>query len=422
MHMMPATLRFVGKKQYEIDAHWALYCENYLEGFHIPYVHHALNEIVDYGHYTTETFRYSSLQTRVRRRGQNGSVGRADICFIFPNTMFNFYPWGISVNVVRPVSPSKSVVEFLTYVSDECLIDRRCGCRPSWRRDGRRSGRRECAEGNPVAVLFARPIFADTRAGNAPFSSPDRGIYERRMMAKVSIKRSKSLGPRSSSTTSFIIKRRRPRSRTSNSINCSSGSRRSRQSIRISITPDSPTQRVGGKATVTEAVHAHGAADVARQFSYSLDDLKAFTERCERLAEGRKLDYVAELKIDGLSVSLHYENGILDGRCDARRRTTGDDVTQNVKTITHDPAASEKGRSAACRGPRRGVSFAVPIRKEQRRARDAGRENVCQRPQLCVGYASDARLGGRRVAAAGYVPVRRFSRDAKNVCDALRRF
>ena len=45
--------------------------------------------------------------------------------------------------------------------------------------------------------------------------------------------------------------------------------------------------------------------------SYGLDDLNAFTERCERLAEGRKLDYVAELKIDGLSVSLHYENGIL---------------------------------------------------------------------------------------------------------------
>jgi choline monooxygenase len=42
--------------------------------------------------------------------------------FIFPNLMFNFYPWGVSVNVVRPVSPSHSVVEFLSYVSDESKL------------------------------------------------------------------------------------------------------------------------------------------------------------------------------------------------------------------------------------------------------------------------------------------------------------
>jgi choline monooxygenase len=41
--------------------------------------------------------------------------------------MFNFYPWGISVNVVRPVTPSKTVVEFLTYVSDESLLNKGAG-------------------------------------------------------------------------------------------------------------------------------------------------------------------------------------------------------------------------------------------------------------------------------------------------------
>ncbi len=105
-------LRLTERKEYEVDAHWALYCENYLEGFHIPYVHKALNEIVDYGTYTTETFRYTSLQTGY---DDAGSVA-ARYLFLFPNTMFNFYPWGISVNVVRPVSPSECVVEFLTYV------------------------------------------------------------------------------------------------------------------------------------------------------------------------------------------------------------------------------------------------------------------------------------------------------------------
>jgi choline monooxygenase len=115
-------LRLMASREYEIDAHWALYCENYLEGFHIPYVHHSLNEVVDYGTYATELFRYSSLQTAL-----SGDELAARYLFLFPNTMFNFYPWGISVNVVRPVSPSKTIVEFLTYVGDESLIDKGAG-------------------------------------------------------------------------------------------------------------------------------------------------------------------------------------------------------------------------------------------------------------------------------------------------------
>lgn len=119
----PEALRLTATREYEIEAHWALYCENYLEGFHIPYVHHGLNDIVDYGSYTTETFPYSSLQTGF---DDAGNVA-AKYLFIFPNLMFNFYPWGISVNVVRPITSSKSVVEFLTYVSDELLIDKGAG-------------------------------------------------------------------------------------------------------------------------------------------------------------------------------------------------------------------------------------------------------------------------------------------------------
>jgi choline monooxygenase len=110
--------KLTARRDYEVNAHWALYCENYLEGFHIPFVHKSLNEIVDYGTYTTETFRFSSVQTGYDEHGN--VAGR--YLFIFPNLMFNFYPWGISVNVVRPVSPSESVVEFLTYVSDESKL------------------------------------------------------------------------------------------------------------------------------------------------------------------------------------------------------------------------------------------------------------------------------------------------------------
>jgi choline monooxygenase len=102
-------------KDYEVAAHWALYCENYLEGFHIPYVHKSLNEIVDYGTYTTETFRYSSLQTGFD--DERNVAGQ--YLFIFPNLMLNFYSWGISVNIVEPISRSRSRVKYLTFVSDE---------------------------------------------------------------------------------------------------------------------------------------------------------------------------------------------------------------------------------------------------------------------------------------------------------------
>lgn len=116
-------LKLISTREYEVAAHWALYCENYLEGFHIPFVHHSLNEIVDYGTYSTETFRYSSLQTGFD--SDKKIAGR--YLFIFPNTMFNFYPWGVSVNVVRPITSSKSMVEFLTYVSDETLTGEGAG-------------------------------------------------------------------------------------------------------------------------------------------------------------------------------------------------------------------------------------------------------------------------------------------------------
>nr|MBA2379311.1 NAD-dependent DNA ligase LigA [Blastocatellia bacterium] len=102
------------------------------------------------------------------------------------------------------------------------------------------------------------------------------------------------------------------------------------------ITPDSPTQRVGGKAE-SLTPFTHTVPLMSLDNSYSLDDLKAFTERCERLADGRKLEYVAELKIDGLSVSLHYTGGVLSAAATRGDGRTGDEVTQNARTIRSVP-------------------------------------------------------------------------------------
>lgn len=115
-------------KEYFIDANWALYCENYLEGFHIPFVHAGLNAIIDYGDYETELFfPFSSLQIGISKTGEDcfdlpasspdqGKKIAAYYFWIFPNMMFNFYPWGLSINIVQPLSVHKTKISFLTYV------------------------------------------------------------------------------------------------------------------------------------------------------------------------------------------------------------------------------------------------------------------------------------------------------------------
>lgn len=113
------------------------------------------------------------------------------------------------------------------------------------------------------------------------------------------------------------------------------------------ITPDSPTQRVGGRAESLKPF-VHTVPLMSLDNSYDLDELRAFVERCERLADGRNVDFVAELKIDGLSVALHYENGVLKAAATRGDGNRGDEVTQNVKTIRSVPLrlrADGKGHS-----------------------------------------------------------------------------
>ena len=102
------------------------------------------------------------------------------------------------------------------------------------------------------------------------------------------------------------------------------------------ITPDSPTQKVGGRAEGF-APFRHLVPMMSLDNSYSLEDLRKFDERCQKLADGRDFDYVAELKIDGLSVSLHYENGILIAGATRGDGVVGDDVLSNVKTVRTIP-------------------------------------------------------------------------------------
>jgi choline monooxygenase len=114
-------------REFKVKAHWALYCENYLEGFHIPFVHADLNAVIDFGNYTTELFRYSNLQLGIAKDQDDcfdlppdsvdyGKKIAAYYFFVFPNMMFNFYPWGLSVNVIRPIGIDESKISFYSFV------------------------------------------------------------------------------------------------------------------------------------------------------------------------------------------------------------------------------------------------------------------------------------------------------------------
>src|ERR1700682_1797662 len=103
------------------------------------------------------------------------------------------------------------------------------------------------------------------------------------------------------------------------------------------ITPDSPTQRVSGRPAEGFAEIVHRRPMLSLDNSYNIDELRAFDERCRRLADGREFDYVAELKIDGLSISLHYEDQLLVRGLTRGDGRTGEDVTQNVRTIRSIP-------------------------------------------------------------------------------------
>jgi choline monooxygenase len=125
-------------RDYLVNANWALYVDNYLEGFHIPYVHAGLAEQIDYGSYRTELFPWCNLQLGTAADGEEAFVPPAESAdhgrrvaayywWLFPNTMLNFYPWGVSVNVVRPLGVERTRVSFLSYVWDRTKLDRGAG-------------------------------------------------------------------------------------------------------------------------------------------------------------------------------------------------------------------------------------------------------------------------------------------------------
>ncbi|HUS71501.1 MAG TPA: hypothetical protein VMY06_00430, partial [Sedimentisphaerales bacterium] len=103
------------------------------------------------------------------------------------------------------------------------------------------------------------------------------------------------------------------------------------------ITPDSPTQRVSERPLEGFAPVRHSVPMLSMDNTYNAEELRAFDERVRKQLGSEDYDYVVELKIDGLAISLRYERGELVTAATRGDGEVGDDVTANVRTIKAIP-------------------------------------------------------------------------------------
>jgi len=103
------------------------------------------------------------------------------------------------------------------------------------------------------------------------------------------------------------------------------------------VTPDSPTQRVGGKAREGFVKVRHSSPMLSLDNALNEDEMRAFDQRVRDLLKGELFEYVAELKLDGLSRAVHYEHGKMLRAITRGDGQTGEDVTENARTIRSLP-------------------------------------------------------------------------------------
>jgi DNA ligase (NAD+) len=108
------------------------------------------------------------------------------------------------------------------------------------------------------------------------------------------------------------------------------------------ITPDSPTQRVGGKPREGFVKVRHSSPMLSLDNTYNEEELRAWERRVHELTGRKDVDYVCELKLDGMSLSLGYDDGQLVRGITRGDGTVGEDVTLNVRTVRSVPLSIAK--------------------------------------------------------------------------------
>ena len=117
------TMQLAQRRDWFVNCNWKVYVDNYLEGYHIPIVHPALNRELDYEEYRTETKRFYSIQhspirreraTRLKLDEESGET-EAQYFWIFPNLMLNVYPDNYSTNLIVPLDENRTLTVFEWY-------------------------------------------------------------------------------------------------------------------------------------------------------------------------------------------------------------------------------------------------------------------------------------------------------------------
>jgi len=125
-----AGMKLFERRTYDMKCNWKTYVDNYLEGYHLPSVHPGLNRELDYNAYVVEPYsrhvrQFSPIRgaqagdTTPRRYQEASESLTTDYFWIFPNWMLNCYPDNISLNIVLPIEPERSLAIFEWYLPEK---------------------------------------------------------------------------------------------------------------------------------------------------------------------------------------------------------------------------------------------------------------------------------------------------------------
>jgi choline monooxygenase len=121
-----SAMRFAKRDSYDIACNWKVYVDNFLEGYHLPFVHPGLSKVLDYRVYDTELHDWYSLQhSPLRNSDSIYGEGHAFYYFVYPNIMLNITPGRLQTNRIIPNGHERCIVEFDYYYTDDPQVQAR---------------------------------------------------------------------------------------------------------------------------------------------------------------------------------------------------------------------------------------------------------------------------------------------------------